>query len=391
MGPIISGIRDDMIDNGYRVRLARFGDLDKELVASWEDLEERALETNAYLSPRFVLPAVRHLSPHQEMRETMFVFIEKTNGNKTSLVGAGVFVRSGGTSGFPLPHLRAYLSPHSYLSGLLVDREEAEKAIRAFFSFFCDRARTWHGVSFAHRLSKGPQAEWMSSVADEVGATWQEVERTQRAIYIPSEGGEKYIQQHLAHKHQKELRRQRRRLEEMGEVRWGALCGADVDSRSIDRFLEIEHMGWKATNGTSLRSNPSHELFFREVTDGFRKKGHIYFTELSSNDVVIASTSNFISGGAGFAFKIGWRPEYAKMSPGVLNEVECIRNAPEWLNKLSCIDSGAEEGSFIDQLWVRRTVLTSGIFGTTPVGKNTLSGIERMRRMKRWFTGTTPI
>jgi hypothetical protein len=72
------------------------------------------------------------------------------------------------------------------------------------------------------------------------------------------------------------------------------------------------------------------------------------------------------------------------MGPGVLNEVEFIQHAPKLCGPLSYIDSGALEGSFIDQLWAGRRGLASGIFGTTPLGRKVLWGIERMRRIKRW-------
>ncbi|MBE0602785.1 MAG: GNAT family N-acetyltransferase, partial [Deltaproteobacteria bacterium] len=134
-------------------------------------------------------------------------------------------------------------------------------------------------------------------------------------------------------------------------------------------------------------SDPSHEAFFREAADCFREKGRLFFTELSVDGAVVASTSNFISGDAGFAFKIGWRPEFAKLSPGMLNEVECIRNAPERFGNLAFIDSGAEEGSFIDQLWTGRRGLSSGFFGTTPLGKNALSVVDRVRTLKRRLAG----
>jgi hypothetical protein len=91
-----------------------------------------------------------------------------------------------------------------------------------------------------------------------------------------------------------------------------------------------------------------------------------------------------ISGGTGFAFKIGWNPSYAKMAPGVLNEVEFIQQAPRLCGSLSYIDSGALEGSFIDQLWARRRILASGVFGTTALGRTVLRGFERMRKLKRW-------
>jgi hypothetical protein len=368
----------------FRVRQVQFDELDQMTIESWESLEERALESNAFLSPRFVIPALRHLGGPEELRETIFVFVEKANGGKVDLVGAGIFVQSSGKRSFPLPHLRAFRSQHSYLSGMLVDRNEAEGVVRAFFQFFCKKKAPWHGVEFNYRSADGSQAELIAAVAEEFGSPWQEQERTHRAVFVPSEGGNAYIQAQFSSGRIKDLRRMRRRLEERGDIRWKALFGTEVDDNSVDRFLEVEHMGWKKEKGTSLRSRPSHEAFFREMIDRFRKRKQLFFTEMYLDGIIIASTSNLISGGTGFAFKIGWNPSYAKMAPGLLNEVEFIRHAPNLSGSLSYIDSGALEGSFIDQLWVGRRVLTSGIFGTTHLGRRVLWALEKMRRVKRW-------
>jgi len=142
------------------------------MVAAWGSLEERALESNAYLSPRFIIPALRRLGNLRELEKTIFVFIERPSGETTDLVGAGVFARSSGTRRFPLPHLRAYCSIYSYLSGLLVDRNEAENVIRSFFRFFCAKDATWHGVEFTHRYAEGPQAELITASANEFKSSW---------------------------------------------------------------------------------------------------------------------------------------------------------------------------------------------------------------------------
>lgn len=368
----------------YRVRLARFLELDEGTISAWAHLEERALECNAYLSPSFMIPSMRHLATPIEVRESMFVFVEKTGGGGGDLVGAGVFVRSSGSHRFPLPHLRAYTSPHSYLSGMLVDRDEAEGVIRTFFRFFCGKDAPWHGVEFENFPSEGRQAERIAEVAEEFGATWTGHKTSRRAVFLPAEGGEKYMQESFTSRRIKNLRQTRRRLEEMGEVRWRVLRGTEATELSVERFLEIEHTGWKAKDGTSLRSQPSHEAFFREMVDGFRKSENLFFTELSLDGVVIALTSNLISGGGGFAFKIGFHQDFEKFSPGVLNEIECIRHAPGQLGDLEFIDSGAEEGSFIEQFWMRRRILSSGLFGATSIGRRMLSGIQLLRRAKRW-------
>ncbi len=372
------------LENRLRIRSLRFGELDQKIVAAWAALEERALEGNAYLSPRFIIPVLRRLGSHRELAKTIFVFIERPNGETTDLVGAGVFVRSSGTRRFPLPHLRAYLPIYSYLSGLLVDKEEAENVIRLFFRFFCGKGATWHGVEFAYRYAEGPQAELIAASANEFKSSWHEHMQSRRAVFIPSEGGDGYVQANFSTRRIKELRRLRRRLEERGEVQWRALFGADADEESVERFLQIEHIGWKGEKGTSLRSKPSHEAFFKEMIRDFRPKKRLFFTELALDGIVIASSTNLISGRTGFAFKIGYHPDYAEISPGLLNELEFIRHAPALCGNLSYIDSGAEEGSFIDRLWTVRRKMVSGVFATTSIGKGVLSGIKRMRKFKHW-------
>ncbi len=85
----------------FRVRISRFGELDEATISGWKDLEDRALESNAYLSPRFVIPAVRRLCAPKEAQEILFVFVERGNGGAAGLYGAGVFRRSPGTTSLP--------------------------------------------------------------------------------------------------------------------------------------------------------------------------------------------------------------------------------------------------------------------------------------------------
>lgn len=368
----------------YRVWATKYDDLDEKTLSSWESLEGRAMESNVYLSPLFVIPAIRHLEGPRGMRDAIFVFVERTSSRGSGLVGAGVFVKCLGMRRFPLPHLRAYRSPYSYLSGVLLDGDEAQQVLRALFRFFCDKGVPWHGVHFANSPSESPQARLMAAVAEECGAEWHEYEKCSRAVFIPAEGGEAYMRSQFSSRRLKELRRLKRRLEEQGKMEWRALFGAEVDERSVERFLDLEHMGWKGEEGTSLRSRHTHEKFFREMIKGFRERGRLFFTELSLDGITIATTTNLISRGSGFAFKIGWHPDYAKMSPGVLNEVEFIYQAPALFRDMHCLDSGADEGSFIDQLWSGRRILASGVLGTTSIAKKVLSEVGRLRRVKRW-------
>jgi len=170
-------------------------------------------------------------------------------------------------------------------------------------------------------------------------------------------------------------------------VRWRALRGPQITPACIERFIELEHRGWKGQQGTSLRSRPEDEQFFREMIGKFAARDRAVFTELSVNDTVVASTSNLISGKRGFAFKLGWHPDYQRMAPGLLNEVELIRNAPVVFKDLDFIDSGATEGSFLEELWSERRVLVSGAYAATPLARKVLQAIDAARRLKRWGLG----
>jgi hypothetical protein len=346
-------------------------------------LEGKSLESNAYLSPHFAIPAIQYLEAPIKLKNMMLIVVEKTTSTVSNLVGLGIFILSRGTRQFPLPHLQAYRSIHSYLSGILVDRDEPQAVMEAFFRFFCEKNAPWHGVQFEYLSSEGLQAELMMATAREYGATWHGHWNFHRAVFFPQEGGEQYVHSRFPAHRIKEFRRLWRRLEEQGKVGWKVSFGNGGTADDVDRFLVLEHNGWKGKEGTSLRSQPIHEAFFKEMVRGFRKDKRLFITELSLDGLAIASSVNLISGGAGFAFKIGWHADFAKMSPGVLNEVEFIRHAPEIVGGLKYIDSGAVEGSFIDNLWVGRRVLTSGIFGTTSVGKRALNTVAGLRNMKK--------
>jgi CelD/BcsL family acetyltransferase involved in cellulose biosynthesis len=116
---------------------------------------------------------------------------------------------------------------------------------------------------------------------------------------------------------------------------------------------------------------------------GFAGAGRALFFELRVGDRVISSTSNFLSGRAAFAFKIGWHRDFAKMSPGILNEAESIRHAPSLLGKLEFFDSGAGLNSYIDELWVDRRPLSKSLFVTSRAGHVMLGAVALAKRLKR--------
>jgi CelD/BcsL family acetyltransferase involved in cellulose biosynthesis len=364
-----------------KLKVTSYGlhELDRRILQEWQDLEERAIESNAYLSPSFIVPALKYLTPSLR---PLIICIEFISGFDHRLTGVGVFEYSRGTRNFPLPHVRAYLSPHSYLTGLLIDKDIVEPTLTAFFEYFRS-FRGCYGIKFENRTADTQMAQKLDLIASHLKIAWIESSRKKRAILIPQKADSKLPGGPVVHKTSKSWRRHMKWLSKMGNVGWQVLIGKQIDRDCIDRFLNLEHRGWKGTEGTSLLSKPHEEAFFREMISGFAQSGRAYFTELAIGDRVISSTSNLISAKAGFAFKVGWDQEFAEGSPGVLNEIEFIENAAETFPHLSYIDSGAEEGSYMDKLWPDRYALVSGFYVTRTLARPVLAAVEYARRTKR--------
>ncbi len=366
-----------MNNSQIKVSVVSPQDISSKTISAWIELEERAVEANAFLSPLFILPAIKYLDADKNI---LIFLIEKTNAGTSELLGVGVFQESDYYRFFPLRHLVAYKSIHSYLTGLLVDKDHIEEVLNCLYEFVLSPKNNWHFLNYESKIADDKLDEAEQLVAAKFGINWIETSRHERAMLIPSQCDESTLL-NTPKKFRKNFERCMRRLDELGESKWQLLDRNTLNEQAIDNFIRLEDMGWKKEEGTSLASNSNDVLFFREMTKGFHENGRAFFTELSLNDEVIASTSNLISGNTGFAFKIGWNAEYAKLSPGILNEIKFIQYCKSSFNQLDLMDSGAGDGSFIDKIWPLKRDLVSGVYTTTKTGRRVAQNMIRIKNI----------
>jgi len=363
-------------------KVLEYHELTDQHIKRWCELEERSIEENAYLSPHFILPALKYFPPRGK---AMIVFIETGTGNTADLLGVGVFECSPRAIGLPVPHLKAFGCYHAFMTGLLIDKQYFKETTNAFFSFFHDLRTDWHGVEFMKRIKDAELANQFDIAASQFDISWFEYYSQRRPILRSERSGDENMKTILASKRRKILRQNLRRLNNLGKVEWRIVVGHEIELACVDTFLKLEHMGWKKARGCSLLSHDDDEAFFREMIKGFAQAGRAFFTELSMNGKVIASTSNLISGGAGFAFKVGWDETFSKFGPGILNEVEFMKYFHESLPNITYVDSGGEDGSFIESLWPDHVSLVSGFYISNPKVRPLLQGINAIRKIKRRF------
>jgi CelD/BcsL family acetyltransferase involved in cellulose biosynthesis len=367
-------------DREVSVRLCPLAQVGEEQLVEWDQLESRLGEGNMFLSPHFIQPAASYLDSRKRV---LILTIHRHDASGKRLIGLGAFIARPPAVKFPLPYLEAYRSPHTFLTGMLFDQDNQWLALQGLGAYLSSPMVHWCGIEFSDRLADGILDRVHQEGDDATLVRWSEYDRCRRSILVPSTATDALARVMSDGGFGKELRRKRRRLEEMGEVGWRLRIGRDITDQTIDTFLHLENQGWKAEDRKSLLSRPGHAEFFREMSTRFAAIGRAFFTELTLDGQVIASTSNYISGNVGFAFKIGWDGNYSAVSPGLLNEIELMRHAEKCLPNISYIDSGAAEGSFIDRFWREGRQIVTGMLAGGYAGAAVLPAMSFARRMKR--------
>ncbi|MDR3543426.1 MAG: GNAT family N-acetyltransferase [Desulfosporosinus sp.] len=343
------------IDCEFRVRELTPVQLSTQDIQSWLHLETRALEFNSYLSPHFLLPALHSLD--RGMHASLLI-VEIVGIKQPEMMGLAAVVVKPCSRCIPLPHLGNYQSRHSFLGTPLIDREHAPEVITCLLRHFRDRPGWILGLVWDKLSFDGELIRLLHASAREQKMGWHVLGQYDRAELVPQFCSPESNKNPTDKKLKKEAARCKRRLSEQGEVDWVAYRDV-VPTPVIDTFLRLEHNGWKGDQGSSLLANKDDETFFRQMVNGFASEGRAMFTELRLNGNPIASTCNFISGPEGFAFKVGWDPDYRQFGVGILNEVEFVQRAHEICKDLTRIDSGSASNSFIERIWPGRRKIGS--------------------------------
>ena len=315
--------------------------------AAWEDLAANAADPNPFYEPYALLAALAHL-PEAKRVEIVLVWAPNPLPKQPAiLVGLFPLVRHARYKGLPLVTLGTWKHLYAYLGTPLVRADRAAEALDAFLAWLrADSGASlfeWQTIrsdgAFRHALTDALHRHALAGFQDDVHT---------RAMFRPAATSEAYLDHSVPGKKRKELRRQERRLAELGAVSFD-------DPREpeawIEEFLALEARGWKGEGHTAMKDDPMARELFRAYCRGAHARGRWMAMALRLDGRAIAMKCNLRAGDGALAFKIAYDEELAKFSPGVLLELEHVRRlhepgAPRW------VDSGAAaEHPMINHLW----------------------------------------
>lgn len=314
---------------------------------AWEELATHAADPNPFYEPSALLAALTHVPPADGI-EVVLVWAQNPLPKQPPfLVGLFPLVRTKRFKGLPLSALSTWKHLYAYIGTPLVRADRAVETLEAFLIWLRDDSGAhlfeWQTIrsdgAFRHALTEALHRHGVLAFQDSAHT---------RAMFRPAASAEAFLDRSIAGKKQKELRRQERRLGELGELIYD---DAPALEPWIDQFLELEARGWKGGSGTALREDPAARELFRAYCRGAHARGQLMLWTLRLGERPIAMKCNLRAGNGAVAFKIAYDEELAKFSPGVLLEIEHVRalhapGAPAW------VDSGAAaEHPMINHLW----------------------------------------
>lgn len=349
----------------------------------WADLAADAVEPNPFYAPALLLPALHCFADAS-------VSIATVTDERGRLIALAPLAPQRGYSRLPVRYYSTWMHPHCFFAAPLIRRGREAAALGALFDLVEEQGAFFR---LRHLHADGLLMAAARAAAMARGRRVALSARYERAVLNGGFDAEASLEAALKGKKRKELRRQRARLADLGELVFETLSADDDLDLWAHDFMMLELSGWKGAASGALASSPEGMAFFRSSLSRAQAAGSLDFHRLRLGSRTIASIINFIEHGAGYSFKIAYDEEFARFSPGVLLEIEMMR-ALEQRPDLAFVDSCAvRDHPMINALWrERRAIEALNISGKSMRSKilfRILTGLERAsenwraRRQKR--------
>lgn len=201
--------------------------------------------------------------------------------------------------------------------------------------------------------------------------------------YLDLSSGLASFWKNYSSKFRKGLQKKLRKAEEQGELRLLFATRPAELALAFEDFIAVEDASWKGECGTSIKKQPRKLAYYQRLLRYYGDRGLCQINILYSDDTPIAAQFGLRIGGRLYLLKIGFREDFAAVSPGYLA-----------LYKL--IEQSAQRGdvrsiSFVTGVdWIDRwhpSHLTVGVYylgnGTWP-SELLVRAVARLVQLREW-------
>jgi hypothetical protein len=309
----------------------------------------RAAEPNVFYEPAFMLAAV----------PVFGAGVGATLVRTTAGRLAGVFpARRERPQGGLVPMLTGWIHTFGPLGVPLIDRDDPEGIIAAWLDRLAHAPKTPALLLMPYVPEKGAFATALDAVLAQRGQANARFGHHERALLDPGSERAGYIERAMSSGRRKELRRQRRRLEEVGPVTVTQAINPDEVAAALQDFLVLEASGWKGAAGSAIIDDPSIKAFVEAAVAGLAADRHARVDRVLLDGRAIAATVTLQSSDTAWCWKIGYNEDVARFSPGVQLVCELTERLMADARVARVDSCAAAEHPMIDHIWRERLALS---------------------------------
>jgi CelD/BcsL family acetyltransferase involved in cellulose biosynthesis len=335
------------------------------LVPEWEALAADAAEPNPFYEHWMLLPALEAYGA-QGFR----CLVVWDNG---SLVGLLPMHLGRSFRGLPVPALRSWRHRNMLLCTPLIRARSMPRVVGALL-----QARVAPLIEFdwvaAGSLFYGALAEGASAA----GLPWIVTDAYARALLRRDLDPRARFNSNMKNN----LRRWQARLAAEGTLTPRRLAPGDDLAAWSAEFMQLEASGWKGRAGSALACREDDRRFAAAVFGEAFRRGRLLITGLDLDGRPLARHIMLTAGEGAVSFKLAYDEAHASCSPGVLAEVDNVRQFMETPG-LRWIDSNtARESTGYWRVWKDRRTVQRVSIGLSGLGRLAVAALPLLRLAK---------
>jgi CelD/BcsL family acetyltransferase involved in cellulose biosynthesis len=281
----------------------------------WRSLADRAVEPNGY-----------YLADWGLTRDaSVLAARERTSAEPGAgaLIGLIPVISAWRAYRIPLPVLVS-ADPYGALCTPLLDRDLANEAAATLLREA--RAIGQHALILRNVALDGAAMKAITAALEREGIRPHTLRGHVRACLDATREADELLRDALGVKKLKELRRQRNRLADHGDVSFQVARAAGDVAQALETFLALEASGWKARRGTALLQDGGDAAFIRRAAPALAEQGQCEIVTLRAGPTPVAAAIVMRHQDRAFYFKLGIDENFAKFSPGVQLTLDLTRH-----------------------------------------------------------------
>jgi hypothetical protein len=178
--------------------------------------------------------------------------------------------------------------------------------------------------------------------------------------------GNVYLKASLRSHHDREFRRLKRRLADLGALEHIVARGPEEIRHAIEAFLTLEAAGWKGRKRTAMATDRYRAAFAREAVHRLAEQDMCRVHSLTLNGEVVACLIVFVEAGVAYTWKTAYDEAYAAFSPGTLLMIEVTRQHLDDPNIMTTDSCAVPDHPVMSRLWSERKTMGTIVIGMTP-------------------------